>query len=299
MTLTTRDLDILRAERRYFYLRAAQIRDLIIPHDRDGSITRGRLRLLGREGYALSYPPKLIDPMNPATAAPVWVPTVKGASVLAAMTGDCSQLLTVQPGFRDWMSVNHFCALSAVHILLDRAIAAQDRVRLPSLCFEHEEVRPDAADPSVRFRLHTNVGDGKKCCPDSAFELVVGGHRRAWYVEYETGSDNPGRVGAKKSPGYSELARKQLWTRHFPETRDFRVLCFCPNAGWRDALRREMKGKPGAELWAFIATPELRAETFLHGPLLWTVDRGPLPLVPPAPALAAPAQAPGGVSGGG
>src|SRR5438552_6234699 len=102
-------------------------------------------------------------------------------------------------------------------------------------------------------RLHTEVNDFPKiyCCPDSAFETELNGNRRAWYVEYETGADgSPMRVVAKKHKGYAGLAQGKF-KRHFPEARSLRVLCFCPSPGWRDAMRREMKGKPGEELWLF------------------------------------------------
>jgi hypothetical protein len=67
-----------------------------------------------------------------------------------------------------------------------------------------------------------------------------------------------------------------------------RVLAVCPNAGWRDALRREFierhgeltKPKPGADLWLFVAVQDITATSFLHEPICYTLERGPLPFVP-------------------
>jgi hypothetical protein len=281
--LTPRQIDVLKLLRRYFYLRTAQVRDALIPHDGDASITRSVLRKLEHAGLIRRHQPKMVEPLS-NSAPPVFVLTLKGANLLAAETGDCSVLLTAEPSFRDWMSLNHFCALSALHLMIDAAFAGQSRVRQTALYFEHEVIQPDADEPAKKYRLYTAVSESPRvvCCPDSAFETEFLGERRAWYVEREMGTDTPARVAAKKCQGYAGLAATGLFNRHFPDAKSFRVLTFCPNAGWRDALRREMKDKPGADAWLFAALPEVTAATFLHGPFLWKVDRGPLPLVPPA-----------------
>lgn len=302
MTLTTRDLEILKCLRRYCYQRTNQLRDLVAKHDKDGSIVRARLRKLEQAGFVRRYVPKLIDPTNPQTAAPIFVLTLAGSNVLATMSGDLSLLLTTQPGFGDWMSLNHFTALASLHATIDAAVRTQDRVKQHALYFEHEVVQPDAEDPAKKFKLHVEfptiiipkTGKALKCCPDSAFETEVSGYRRAWYVEREMGSDSPKRVAAVKHKGYAELARSGFFTRHFPYARDFRVIAVCPNAGWREALRKEMKGKPGAELWLFCAVSDLKPDTFLHGEVFWTVEKGPLPFVPPSKG-----ETPGDPSGAG
>lgn len=281
--LTPRKIAILRCLRRYFFLRASQIRDLVIPHDKDASITRDCLRRLHAEKLVHRNDPRMVNPLT-NTAPPIYVLTQKGSCELAAATNDCSLLLTVEPNFRDWMSLNHYCGLSSLHILTDAAFAAQTRVRQTALYFEHEVINPEATD-GQRYRLHTAVSQLPPlfCCPDSAFETDLSGHRRAWYCEYETGSDgSPKRVVAKKHKGYAGLGQFNLFKRHFPQARDFRVIAFCPNASWREAMRREIKGKPGCEYWLFVSLAEVKAETFLSGPHIYSAERGPFPLIPPA-----------------
>ncbi len=281
MAVTARDLDILRLLRRYYYLRTAQIRDVVAPHDDEGSITRGRLRKLQEAGYIRRHQPKMTDGLS-ATAPPIFILTIKGSAVLATETGDCSQILTVEPTFRDWMSLNHYCALSSLHITIDAAFALQSYVKMHALYFEHEVVDAKATEPSKRFRLHTTVSAAPLvfCCPDTAFETEVNGYRRAYYVEREMGSDTPARVAAKKHKGYAGLHAFELFRKnHFPLARDFRVLAFCPNASWRDALLRELKGKSGAELWQVAAMPDVNEHTFLHGNLFHTVTEGAKALV--------------------
>ena len=222
------------------------------------------------------------------TAPPIYVLTMKGSCELAAQTGDCSLILTVEPTFRDWMSLNHYCALADLHWKIDTAINAQSYVKQHGLYFEHEVICSSAKEPWKKYRLNTRVSDKLYCCPDSAFETEVNGCRRAWMVEREMGSDTPGRVMAKKHKGHHALAAGKLYQRWFPQAADMRVLAVCPNAGWRDLLRREFierhgeltKLKPGAELWLFVDVHDVTPEKFLHEPIFYTVDRGPLPFVP-------------------
>src|SRR5205807_2209564 len=104
MTITDRDLKILRQLRRYFYLHTSQIRDRIAPHDKDGSIMRARLRKLEQAGLIQRYQPKMIDPLSSnGSASPVFALTIKGSCVLSQMTNDMSLTLTLQPTFTNWM----------------------------------------------------------------------------------------------------------------------------------------------------------------------------------------------------
>lgn len=271
------------------------MRDVVIPADKDGSITREVLRTLLKPALIRRHAPRILE-QGRTTAPPIHVLTQRGAAELAAATGDVGKLLPFEPGFRDWMSLHHFCALSQFHITVDAAVASQSRVAQHALYFEHEQVS-DSAEPARRFRLYTAFPDTNvRCVPDSAFEIEVAGHRRVIYVEREMGSDTPSRVAAKKHKGYAQLDRTGLHRRLFPQARDFRVLAVCPYAGWRDLLRAEMRGKAGAELWLFCDVTAVTPDAFLHGPLLYTIDKGPLPFVP-GPAPAAPSPAGGGAGG--
>jgi hypothetical protein len=293
MKLTERKIAILWHLRRYPYLRAAQLGARLIPQDDDGSIIRSELRKLEQAGYARRYVPRMVDPLT-GGAPPVWVITVKGAAVLAQVKNDCALLVLGEYSFADWMSVNHRCALSGLAMTLHDAFAASS-VTFHTLVFEYEVVR-DSQDPAQRYKLYTRVSDEPKvlACPDMLLETEMAGWRRAWYVEYETGSDgSPGRVAARKHKGFAGLAEKKLWKKHAPQARDMRVLCFVPCDSWRKELLAELKGKPGAGLWLVCSTPEVTAATFLHEPIFWKLDesgvRGPLPLIPQT----APASKPG------
>ena len=216
---------------------------------------------------------------------------------LATDTGDCGLLLTVEPTFRDWMSLHHYLSLSRLHMTIDVAFAEQVAVKQHALYFEHEVILPDADEPSAEIPRCIRPSPRIRRCSAARLRLRDGvpRARRAWYVERETGSDTPGRVAAKKCKGYAGLG--QLYKRRFPHAGDFRVLAVCPNAGWRSLLMREMKRKPGAELWLFCAAQDVTAANVLHEPIFYKLQanpeagrekemavRGPLPLIPRPPA---------------
>lgn len=286
--LTERQIAVLRILRRYHFLRTAQIRDHVAPHDLDASITRDCMRKLRALEFVRRHQPKMVDGLF-NSAPPIFVLTLKGACALAEATGDANLLLKVEPTFRDWMSLNHFCAMSSLHLMIDAAINCQSNVKLFALYFEHEVVDPNAKDAAQKYKLYTRIDDKVLFCPDSAFETEVNGHRRAWFIEREMGSDTPSRVAAKKHKGVAGLSTTLKWKNLFPAARDFRVLAVCPYEGWMNQLRKELMEKSGGkEHWLFCDVRKMKADTFLREPLLYTVDKGPFPFVP------APARSPEG-----
>lgn len=301
--LTERDKQIYKFLHRYFYARAHQVRDAVIPSDTDGSITRGRLRAAEKAGDARRYLPKHIDPNNPQTTAPIWILTQQGCATLAKALGDTTFLRAAEPSFAAWMSLSHYCCTTSIMWTIDRAVAAQDRVKLSDMAFEHEVADPRADDPARRYRLYTRISDSPKvvCVPDAGFVLEVDGRQRAFFLEYETGSDNPSRVCALKHKGYAGLHATKKYLDIYPGVQDFRVLVLCPYVSWRDALRKELKGKPGQALWLLVATPEFSAQTCLHAPIVYKTDcEDPRLLVPAAPSAAVTAGGgPGERVGGG
>lgn len=300
MTLTDRDVSVLLLLRTYFFLRARQIASAVTPANADGSIVRGRLRAMEKAGLVRRCQKQIVHQLDPETAAPVWILTLRGSAELARARQDTALLFHCEPSFRDWSSLNHYTALSSLVMLVHRAIAAQARVRLSGLTFEHEVADPGAGEPHRRYKLYTLVSPEPRvaCVPDAAFVLEVDGRRRAFLVEYETGSDSPARVAAKKHKGVALLHSTRTFLDLFPDVTDFRVLCFCPYASWRKTLIEQMRGKPGESLWLFMTTPEVTADTFLHGELVWKTDgEKPVPLVAPGRVSGTPLP-PGGGGGG-
>ncbi len=308
MALTSRQTIVLRALRRYWYLLTLHIRELIAREegrqgwDRDGSITREVMRSLLALGYVRRHEPH--PPGDSRTKGPpIYILTQRGSCALARETRDTSDILTVEPTFKDYMSLNHYCRLASTHMKIDAAFAAQSCVKQHALYFEHEIVQPDTSDAS-KYRLHTSFLDSHvKFCPDSAIEIDLNGYRRALYFEYETGSDGSAqRVANRKHKGAAQHHTTGLFRRHFPQARDMRVIAVCPyqsflndmRAAFREKKAEKEKTLSGADLWLFVLDEELNAATFLHSPIFYTVDRGPLPLAPSPAAVSGPVSAGGG-----
>lgn len=300
MTVTERDLLILRHLRRYKFLSTAQIRKLVFPKDADGSTTRDRLRKLEGAGHVSRRRAEVA--VLSSSTIPVWMITEEGACALAMQLND-TRLLLDNPYPKAWQSLAHWLAVSDVHIKLDQAIANQDRVRLHDVFFEHDIVNPEADDPSQRFKLHVTFHEPKRlsCSPDSAFEIQVGDFRRAFYTELERGSDSPHRAIARKYQGHFQLHRTGAFKRHFPQAQDMRVIAFAPNPSWRDAMRKAARKRDGAELWLFCASNELAETSFLDADIFWPVDGGPRPFIRPvaipAAGVANMRSQPGGATG--
>ncbi len=281
--LTERQLSILRLVATHYTLTAAQFRRLLFRPEqaRDGRLTRRLLATLVGMRLLNKARCEVVNPLHGLTC-PVYYPSRAGCEALAVATGEPRffQTPTQTP---QWQNLRHWTCLSDLRILLDAAVRAQQLVEMPAFFNEFDAVKPEADNPADRFRLYTIVSHSPRrvvCVPDAAFAFRVQGASRAFYVELEMGTNPPNKTAAEKAPGYAGLAAQALYKRHFADAGDFRVLCFAPDAGWRDVLRRAYARKDGAQLWKFAALSELRAETMLHAPLFYPAGDGiPAPLV--------------------
>lgn len=262
--------------RMFMVATCAMISEHVRP-DGDRSRTRNDLRVLLGMKAIRRYQPKIIDPLSNGSAPPVYTPTCEGCSMLAAMTGKSEYLLNVEVNFNSsWMAINHMICESALGVTIHRAFEMEPLAKLTSLHFEHDVIDPTETLPERRFFLYTNCDGRIRFCPDMAFESTLkNGERLASYVEYETGSDTPARVAAKKHKGVAEFGSRALFARQFPQAHDFKLLAFTPNPGWRDALRKEMRNKPGKQFWRFCAMTEVSPTSLLRTPIWYTVDGGP------------------------
>lgn len=281
--LTERQRAILHAIARHYVLTAAQVRRLVFrpEQDPDGRITRRLLSALHAKQFLNKTRCEVVNPLHGLTC-PVYFPSRLGCELLAVSSGD-PRFHLVPTQMPQWQNLRHWAILSDLRILLDSAIASQQDVLMPSFFNEFDVINKDAADPATRYRLYTLIEQSPRrlcCVPDAAFQLTAGGAARAFYIELETGSNPPRKSAAEKTPGYSALASQALHRRHFPDARDFRVLCIAPDVPWRDALRNAFRGKDGSRWWKFAALTELKPEAVLHAPLFYGADEGqPTPLV--------------------
>jgi Replication-relaxation len=286
--LTDRQQTILRALARHYTLTASQVRRLIFrpEQDRDGRITRRLLAALHAQHLLNKCRCEVVNPLYGLTC-PVYYPSRQGCELLAVLSGDDRYHLTPTQT-PAWQNLRHWVCLSDLRMVLDPAIERQSTVVMPAFFNEFDVVNKDAVEPAERFRLYTLIEREPKklcCVPDAAFLLRVQSMARAFYVELEMGSNPAQKAAAEKTPGYAALAGKSLFRRHFADAADFRVLCFAPDATWRDALRRAFRTKEGMALWKFAALTDVKPETVLHAPIFFPAgDGAATPLVKGAAA---------------
>lgn len=286
--LTERDIDILRVLAKYQVLSRAQIQALCFAKEEGdvaGSrVTRRRLQSLVSDGYVNRLRTYVFNPAM-GTPAPVYYPAKKGCEFLAVHFDD-DRYYAVPTRPPQAELALHWLAISETHILLDQAVALQKEVELVAWLNEYDQVNPDAQTPEERYRIYTLIRKQPRlvCAPDAAFLLAGYGHKKAYYLEQDRGTSGVRQVAASKTLGYAAMAEQHLHKRHFPDATApmFSVLMLTTNPRRRDALRKEIGKKPGAELWKFASLNDLRPDSILFAPVFYSHDASePVPLVRP------------------
>lgn len=281
MTITERVLDILLLLRTVKYATTSVIREWCVPNDRDGSVTREIMRKMIAAGFVRRYKAQIVDPLASSTA-PVFVPTQSGCSVLATTRKDMSLLLDYEP-LPTWQQFPHYVEVGKFCLTFRASLVKSNVATLAGMFLEHDVINRDEADPAKRFKTYTIVKEGTEgrrivCVPDALFGIQVGKFLTSYYLELERGTDSPARIAAKKSPGYAGLAETGKFKDHLPSGK-MRVIAVCPNAAFRMSLQKEMRNKPGKDLWRFVSREDLRVDSILHAPILYTCEGEAIPLV--------------------
>jgi len=270
--ITENDIGFLTALFRYCYLTRPQIQALRCPQHKQGRTTRKRLEKLFRGGYVNKHR-MLIPHGTNGNGMPVYYLTKAGAELLAAYFDDERYLHSMTRRPRADMLL-HWIAISETHIRLDAAVAGEEDVAIEGWVNEWEVVNKEASDTDHYF-LHTVFRAGPhplSCSPDAGFLLNCRGFKRVMYLEQDRGTSGVNQIAASKTPGYSELHRRQGHRKHFPETiyEDFTVLMVTTNPGRRNQLARAVSKKERSELWLFASQDELTADTFLYGSVTYS-----------------------------
>lgn len=281
--ITERDIRILCALARYYVLARAQIQRLCLPDDQTGRATRRRLQVLVRAGLVNRLRTPIFNPGG-GSAWPAYFPSRQGIEFLAEHFDDVG-FLAIPCRSPEPFHLLHWIDISETHILLDQAIARQNAVRLEGWLNEWDTVNPEESIPERKYSLYTLLKDRPRlvCVPDAAFLLAMGQHRKVFYLEQDRATTGVRQVAARKTPGYRELFKRNLYMRHFSQAtvQSFSVLLIAPTARRRDGLRRAIKDKPGADLWKFAAQSDLTPEAFLHEPVFFPCEGDPVPLAKP------------------
>jgi len=284
--VTERDIEILRAVAVYYVLSRADIQRLCFPNDGTGRATRRRLQTLVSAGLLNRTRAPVFNPQG-GSAWPAYYPSRRGLELLAEYLDD-DRFLAVSSRCPEPYHLLHWLAVTQTHIALDSAIARQEAVQCDKWLNEWDTANPDEPQPERRFQLYTLLREHPRliCAPDAAFLLALGPHRKCYYVEQDRATVGVKQFAARKVPGYFELARRCGHRRHFPEATidPFGVLTIVPTARRRDALKKAVRGKHGADLWKFASQTDLTPETFLFEPVFHPCEGDPVPLVKQRPS---------------
>ena len=280
--ITPIHIAMLMALATYYALTRRQVQTLCCPTDKDGRATRYRLLQLVREAKLIGKTHMEVCKPEMGAPAPVYYLLRKGAEFLQAETGD-ERYLSTCCQTPTWMNLHHTTEVSQLHIELDRAIAAQDTVKMEDWLGEWDVADVREKEPHKRYRLFTLLREKPRlvCAPDAGFVLDYLGYRKAYYLELDRATSGIKQIASSKTPGYCELV-KRGWHRRIFETVNvdsFTVLSVSPTAHRRDALRKAIATKDGASLWRFSAWTDFRPERVLHSPIWFPCDGEPAPLV--------------------
>jgi hypothetical protein len=271
--ITDRDILILVALVRYYVLNRQQIQRLVFPSDQNGRITRRRLQLLVSEHLISRQNLLFAHPSMPP--APVYYPAPKGCELLAEHFEDPRYLVTPTAAPIPHHTF-HWLAVSDTHIAFDEAVKLQEEAKILGWLNEWDVVNKSESRPEKRFQLYTLLREHPRlvCVPDSAFLVCFRGQSKVFYLEQDRATSGVNQIANSKTAGYAELSERKLHRRHFPQATldSFSVLMVAPTAKRRDALRRAIKEKPGANLWRFAAAEDLVPEKVLFEPIYFTCD---------------------------
>jgi hypothetical protein len=278
--ITDRDIDVLKALAHYYVLNRKQIEDLFFA-DRGPRVARRRLEAL--------HDAKLVNRANVQTyhvgeqSPPVvYYPTKLMGEFLKDRTGDERYLLIPH---RAPIShhVQHWLAVSDTHILFDHALKSRTDLTIESWLNEWDVANKDESDPQKHFKLYTLIRQQPKlvCIPDAGFLLSTQGFKKVFYIEQDRGTSGADEVASQKSKGYAALAEEHLHKKHFPESNvsSFMVLLIAPNQVRRESLRRAFRGKPGADLWRFVAASDMEPSQLFSSDIFFPCEGDPRALI--------------------
>lgn len=285
-----RDCEILHSVARYDTLTRAQVTRLHFPTDDDGRVTRKRLRILRELGLVNQTTMRVASPsVNGGVTGPVYYPSARGMEFLNGARAESEPPYLLNTAAPHWMFLYHFVAVAETHRLLDLAIQLRADVRVVRWYGERSILDPGAKEPEKRYVLYEVVSAVPRvvCVPDAAFLLEKEGHRKVFYLEQDRDTTKGAeRVAAQKCGGFAGLFAQRLHLRQFPtaNSEKFLVLMLAPSPVRRDALKRAVSLRPGAELWRFASLTDLQPETFLSAPIWHPISGEPKALIQGGPS---------------
>jgi hypothetical protein len=280
VVVTEKNLMVLETLARYYVLTRKMIQEMCFPHVRSSRSVCERLRKLKNEGYLSQAHMQVV--LSGQSASPVYYPNKKTAETLAAYYGDDSYLniYAKPPATR---LLFHWIEIAKMHYVVDQAAAQSDLLTIPTWYNEWETINKDTPNPKLHYTIHSVLKQDPAivCTPDAAFLVEMNGHRKAFYVEIDRGTDSIRRIVRKKPIGYSEFEKQSGHFKHFPNTTldSFSVLFLTTTEHRRDELLRRMEGREGTKLWRAACRSEINSEKLFVDAVWRNSDLEPVSLI--------------------
>ncbi|MEL7496539.1 MAG: replication-relaxation family protein [Planctomycetota bacterium] len=275
MRVLEREICVLTQLAKHLVLTRPHISRLCYPTDKNGRVTRARLRALHACGFVNRKPFRASAALGPPTF--LYLLTREGCKFLSDHFDNIRYRFKptslVQPSH-----VDHYLEMSDLSILFQNdVVPEQTNVQLINWYNDSEVINFDEVDEELHFRLFTEIQQSPRriiCRPDAGFLLEKDGVRGVFYVERERDRTGPRQVAAKKVPGYLGLLEQQLHKRHFPTSslERFTVLFVGENGNHRDRLKVAFAKHADPGRWRFASVRDLNSNSFLFEPVWYRCD---------------------------
>lgn len=268
--ITPHDIQVIKFVADHDTVTRAQITRELFPDDKDGRITRRRLKVIRDAGLVNQTNMLVVNPVvNCGIGGPVYYSSADGVEYLAQELED-DRYKRVNTTTPHHLYLHHFVAVAQTHITLGHA-APKAGASVVEWIGERALRDPQAKEPEHRYRLYQLVSQAPRvtCAADAGFLLDDGkGARKVFFLELDRhttmGAD---RVASQKTPGFAGVWEKKLHLRLFPtaNVEKFTVLVIAPTAKRINALRKAFSTKADSWLYKFASLEELNEDTFLTG----------------------------------
>lgn len=270
--LQPRDIRVLEALNIVRYLTTSQVKRAFFAECRDEQTARRRLRA----AFDLGVLGRIMPLVQVGQGSPEEVHFLDeaGNELLREMEMDVLELESegVQPLF-----LKHALAVSEFWVCLQLALAKEPPVTM-DLFMADFEIRARQRQGDGTYRLS---GGQALIVPDALVILRgVGEHaakRRLLFIEADRGTQSVrGVIDQRKAAAYARLLQEGGYRTLGEDLRGFRVLFFTTSEARAGNVRKQLKGKPGEELFWVTDMEKLSAsETVLETPI-WTDSKGEL-----------------------
>ena len=280
VVITEKNLLVLEMLAKYYVLTRKMIQEMCFPHVRSSRSVCERIRKLKKEGFLSQANMQVV--LSGQSASPVYYPNKKTAETLAAIHDDDGYLniYTKPPATR---LLFHWIEIAKTHYLVEQAVKQSDLINLVQWYNEWEVINKSTPNKNLHFTIHSVLRQDPAivCQPDAAFLIECNGHRKAFYVEVDRGTDSIRRIARKKPVGYAEMEKQGRHLKHFPSStlESFSVLFITTTEHRRDELTGRLQEKAGAHLWRTTWYGDLDSDKIFFQPLWQTGCQRATPLI--------------------